>query len=42
MTRTLKYELKVLDINKWKVSKNFTGVIIQAEKRGLVGIYNEK
>ena len=41
-TLTLKYGIKVLDINTWKVSKKFTGVIIQAEKRSLGGICNEK
>ena len=42
MTLTLKYGMKVLDINTWKVSIKFTGVKIQAEKRGLGGICNEK
>ena len=35
MTIALKYGTKVLDINKWKVSQKFTGVIIQAEKGDL-------
>ena len=42
VTLTLKYGIKVLDINKWKVSIKFTGVIIQAGKRGLGGICSEK
>ena len=42
VTLTLKYGIKVLDINKWKVSIKFTGVIIQAEKRDLGGICSEK
>ena len=42
MTLTVKYGIKVLDIDKWKVSIKLTGVIIQAEKRGLGGICNEK
>ena len=42
MTLTFKYGIEVPDINKWKVSTKFTGVIIQAEKRGLGAICNKK